>query len=502
LNKTEIKKIITRIKGLEKNCEILLRENDLLKLQFLKVLNITEGEEIKFNEYFRSKEYKPLKESEDNPDLFLKLFEETRTSKKSEGIPLFTDIFKSFNYQSLDKTKAKNLTINYQELKTEATEIDKQETDFAGAILNSINYDKEHKKFTADDFVMKGISEAFTRLKRVYRACAFIVGEDNPTKYLAEELFIILDSIKLETYKPSNAIEQIFFNDKIGNLLHKFTNNVLSIINGTGGSKKGLNNQEIKVMIKNADTTISNPLNNFDRVVLQAIFSITKEKNYFDIQEIKKQLTDEERKRESELDEEIKNSVEKMRITTFSLDIARALNKSYPKQLKDEELESLKEGDYILPIRPTTMKKGGVEVEVYRFIAYPLFFAYEEARGQLIRVDNTMLKIPISNTPDNVMLKNLLAKKVQHIININKKLLESKSGQNLNKINYKTFLIEETNLMTEEEYSDRRFKNKAYMMREKMKTCLNEYKELKKIKDFKEYPKESQIKEGIEIIRL
>ena len=300
----------------------------------------------------------------------------------------------------------------------------------------------------------------------------------------------------LDTFIVAQTDKQIFFNDKVSNQLQNLENDKEYNVENFGGTTKKLKEKETLVLIKNSDSSISKPLNAFDKLVLEKIFLITRDegKRYFDIQEIKKQMQQDDRNQRNILDEMIEESVEKMRFTEFSLTIAREIAETFKIQITDDDLDEMKKGTYLLALETNDMKKGGIKKRVYSFIKYPLFFIYEQARNQFITTDNQMLRLPLSNTPENVILKNNLAKRVQNIIN-NK----YEPDNNLSKISYDTLLIDETEILKDYDTTSEKYKDKKKDLRKKIEKILKEWKKQNLFKDFEEYKMNGKI-EGIQII--
>lgn len=299
-----------------------------------------------------------------------------------------------------------------------------------------------------------------------------------------------------KNFKIIKYDNQLYMNDKVTNNLTTFINGELFPINPKFKQKE-VNEKTVEVLIKNIEEKTSQVITSFDSIVLNKIYTITQEKKYFDINEIKKQMTQEETKngmKKGKLDDEIKASIEKLSVTKFSLKIAKEINQHFKFKLDDEILEEIGRESYLLPVEKEFYKKGGQMIECYSLIQKPLYFSYATATGQIMTIESSFLRIPeLSNTKDTITLKETLAKRIQNIIY--NKFDEDKE---LSKVNYKTLFVKETELLKNIDPKSETYKNKYKRLRKNTQIILNNYKQSKKIKDFKEYKLNGKI-EGIQI---
>lgn len=366
-----------------------------------------------------------------------------------------------------------------------------------------LNYDKEKKLLTCSilvfnllkkkrNFEFNIISSEQTQ-KDINMIDEIIKKLENDIEYLNKKIEIENNDLKIETFKIGKYDKQIFFNDNVASQLNKIKNDkeeTIYALTTTKGKK-----EYIKALLKNAKAETDQVLNSMDLLILEKIYTITKNKKYFDIQEIKKTLIQGETKNHTKIDDIIYESIEKMRFTAFTLKISEKINQTFKKQLSDTILNQLELGSYLLPVNTYKMNKNGNVVEVYILMEEPLFFTYEVARNQLITIDSSKLKIEsLSNTEDNVLLKNYTLKRIQNIIN-NK--YDSKS--NLSKITYDSLFIQDTELLKDINPSSEKYKYKKRDLRDKLKIILDDCKKNKYIKDYKEYQNNGKII-GIQII--
>ena len=92
----------------------------------------------------------------------------------------------------------------------------------------------------------------------------------------------------LTTYQPTAINTYKVFNDKVSNTLSELINNQKETIKGTGGTK--YKDLEIQALISNAEIKQSKVLSQWDKYILQAIYSVSIDNPYFDINMIKRAL--------------------------------------------------------------------------------------------------------------------------------------------------------------------------------------------------------------------
>lgn len=287
----------------------------------------------------------------------------------------------------------------------------------------------------------------------------------------------------LTTYQPTAINTYKVFNDKVSNTLSKLINNQKETITGTGGTK--YKDLEIKALISNAEIKQSKVLSQWDKYILQAIYSVSIDNPYFDINMIKRALNLKSYKKKTSINDEIKASIEKMSITKISLDIAKELNETYKTPLNAEKIKALGIESYLLPLKKIYKKVGGAKQEMYRFIEKPIYFTYIEARNQILNLATEKLLIyGLTDTKENTMLKIYLKTRIDDM-----KYQKSKSKSN----NYIDFILydtifKENDLLQDDELkqNEKAYNKKRDTYRKTIKDILQHYKDIKDIKDFEE----------------
>lgn len=157
---------------------------------------------------------------------------------------------------------------------------------------------------------------------------------------------------KIKTFNPKPVEKAISFNDKISNNFSSLINNEITEFIGTGSrTNNRLKNEMVKVFIKNETIKTSRPLEEFDRQILECVYSITKKNKCFDIQMIK-DFWGENRHR-TKFDEDIEKSLTKLRTTLISFDIPQAILQTY-----ERNFGRINVSDNILPVREICQIKG------------------------------------------------------------------------------------------------------------------------------------------------
>ena len=215
----------------------------------------------------------------------------------------------------------------------------------------------------------------------------------------------------LTTYQPTAINTYKVFNDKVSNTLSELINNQKETIKGTGGTK--YKDLEIQALISNAEIKQSKVLSQWDKYILQAIYSVSIDNPYFDINMIKRALNLKSYKKKTSINDEIKASIEKMSITKISLDIAKELNETYKTPLNADKIKALGIESYLLPLKKLYKKVGGAKQEMYCFIEKPIYFTYIEARNQILNLATEKLLIyGLTDTKENTMLKIYLKTRI------------------------------------------------------------------------------------------
>lgn len=294
---------------------------------------------------------------------------------------------------------------------------------------------------------------------------------------------------KLESYAYSNIKYSLGFNDKVSKNLPMITSNEATI-SKTSGIKKLIKNGKDDI-----EVFIENKLELFDTYVLSAVYTITKDKTYFSVSEVKKTLIgdfgneviDKETKKTKQkgnvktgLDDKIETSIEKMRKTDFSLSILNELNSTFKKPLEEEVISKLKLRSPLLPLNVLERTINGAVIKTYEYIGKvkPLYFVYIDGRNQLIYKPPKMLAIPnFTNNDKNVVIKNYVINK---ICNLQYELNNGDNISNLSCIVYETLFKE---LKIELKENDRHIKKD---IRETIKKILEHLKEKEYIISYEE----------------
>lgn len=287
----------------------------------------------------------------------------------------------------------------------------------------------------------------------------------------------------LTTYQPTAINTYKVFNDKVSNTLSELINNQKETIKGTGGTK--YKDLEIQALISNAEIKQSKVLSQWDKYILQAIYSVSIDNPYFDINMIKRALNLKSYKKKTSINDEIKASIEKMSITKISLDIAKELNETYKTPLNADKIKALGIESYLLPLKKLYKKVGGAKQEMYCFIEKPIYFTYIEARNQILNLATEKLLIyGLTDTKENTMLKIYLKTRIDDM-----KYQKSKSKTNnyIGIILYDT-IFKENDLLQDKELqqNEKAYNKKRDTYRKTIKDILQHYKDIKDIKDFEE----------------
>lgn len=294
---------------------------------------------------------------------------------------------------------------------------------------------------------------------------------------------IVKKDTALTTYQPNAINTYKVFNDKVSNTLSELINNQKETITGTGGTK--YKDLEIKALISNAEIKQSKVLSQWDKYILQAIYSVSINNPYFDINMIKRALNLKSYKKKTSINDEIKASIEKMSITKISLDIAKELNETYKTPLNADKIKALEIESYLLPLEKIYKKVGGAKQEMYYFIKKPIYFTYIEARNQILNLATEKLFIyRLTDTKENTMLKIYLKTRIDDMKYQKNK---SKTNNYIDTILYDT-IFKENDLLQDKELqkNEKAYNKKRDTYRNTIKEILKHYKDIKDIKDYKE----------------
>lgn len=227
-------------------------------------------------------------------------------------------------------------------------------------------------------------------------------------KRLQDKLKEIEEPEEIIHFKPTPIEKVISFNDKISNNFEKLENGTNNLIAKTGGKKKSLKDSDIQVYIENLTMTTSNPLERFDKIVLQTIYSVLQKNRYFDIQMLRKTMSGIINRNRTKLDEDIEKSIKKMWTTLIEIKIPEELKTTFKDT--DFEWESIK--GTLLPLIELNGKKGGRPVKLYGLEANPIYYSYIKAKGQLQTKDEKLLQIATA-TKENVIIVDYLTTRIE-----------------------------------------------------------------------------------------
>ena len=410
------------------------------------------------------------------------------------------DVLKNTIKKEIENTqKIKEILEDRERLKKEifdvSNEMSKQEKEVQGKLQTVIFYDYEN---------LLKILEIGQKIDNYFNIQDYPNLSKRDYEYRLEQEEEMLQYIKdgleekknsLATYQPKPTKAYTVFNDKISNSLAKLINNQKEIIKGTGGKNKGL---EIKAIISNAEITQDKVLTAWDKCVLQAIYSLSKENSFFSLNMIKKALSIKKYRDKTRIDTEIIKSIEKMSITKISLDIAKELNETYKTPLNADTIKALGIESYLLPLEKIYKEVGGAKQEMYYFIKPPIYFTYIEARGQILSLSTDKMQIyALPDTKENIMLKNYLGTRIEDMKHQRK---TNKTNNYINIILYDT-IFKENDLLQDDKLKqgEKAYNKKRDTYRNTIKEILQHFKDIKEIKDFKEI-KESRKYNKIQII--
>lgn len=286
-------------------------------------------------------------------------------------------------------------------------------------------------------------------------------------------------------FKPIPIEKAIAFNDKLSNNLHKLENNTETMITKTGGKK---NDSTMKALIENGEIKTSKVLEKFDVVVLESIYSIMQKNQFFDIQMLKEEMTQNKNRHKGEIDIAIKKSLDKLSTTKIQIEIPEELQKTFE---KNTDFEKIGVKEIILPLREYYVVKGGHKKSVFGLTSNSIYFEYAKAKGQLITKDVKLLQGGIGNaTKESIVLVHYISSR---ILDMKHQKEKNKSGSYIEEIKLQTiweFILSDNDLKMKKDSLQR--KKRRYI--EQIKTILENYKKDKEIKDFKEYSEGFQIK--------
>ena len=227
-------------------------------------------------------------------------------------------------------------------------------------------------------------------------------------KRLQDKLKETKEPEEIKQFKPTPIEKVVSFNDKISNNFGNLENGTNNLIAKTGGKKKSLKDSDIQVYIENSTMTTSNPLEPFDRIVLQTIYSVLQENTNFDIQMLRKTMSGITNRNGTKLDDEIEKSINKLWTTLIEIKIPEELKQTFKDT--DFEWESIK--GTLLPLIELKGKKGGKQVKLYGLEANPIYYSYVKAKGQLQTKDTKLLQTGTA-TKENVLIVDYLTTRIE-----------------------------------------------------------------------------------------
>ena len=372
-----------------------------------------------FNEDFELLE-KTTKTRNKYQDQFYSLYDKISETNKELGKirdSFFEDLPRT-NYfdeeegiekNTIDLTNANTLE-KFQELMTKLNEaiVDEIEMFEMTRLVNSqykfdFKYDEETQTFdylfTKDlNFTNKYIDISNPKIEE-------LKGE---IKRLQDKLKETEEPEEIKQFKPTPIEKVVSFNDKISNNFGNLENGTNNLIAKTGGKKKSLKDSDIQVYIENSTMTTSNPLEPFDRIVLQTIYSVLQENTNFDIQMLRKTMSGITNRNGTKLDDEIEKSINKLWTTLIEIKIPEELKQTFKDT--DFEWESIK--GTLLPLIELKGKKGGKQVKLYGLEANPIYYSYVKAKGQLQTKDTKLLQTGTA-TKENVLIIDYLTTRIE-----------------------------------------------------------------------------------------
>lgn len=283
----------------------------------------------------------------------------------------------------------------------------------------------------------------------------------------------------LKDFKPIPIDKQITITNKLAIMGSKLTNGKWAGLTNQGGKSKKMKNFVEKVFVENGEMKTSKPLTDFDILILDTIYTLSEKNKYFDIQMIKKHLIKREERHRMKLDDDIEESIEKLRVTFIEIQSPSELKKTYKKPFDKMGIR-----ETILPLREFYVIKGGKTKKVFSFTNISIYFLYAEAKGQLMTKEPEYLEVKIGKKGKNELV---LINKISTRIKDSKRQRDSKKSYNgkeyIDTILF-DFLLESLDYNEEniQELSLEAKKQRYLKIAEKI---LNDYKTKKIIKSFK-----------------
>ena len=311
--------------------------------------------------------------------------------------------------ETIDLTNSKTLEL-FREMMTllnEASIDDQTLFELSQRVDSEYKFNLEYNKETTTieynfskelNFTRKYLDVSNPRIKEL----------EKEIKRLQDKLKETEEPEKVKQFKPKPIEKVVSFNDKISNNFGNLENGTNNLIAKTGGKKKSLKDSDIQVYIENSTMTTSNPLEPFDRIVLQTIYSVLQENTNFDIQMLRKTMSGITNRNGTKLDDDIEKSINKLWTTLIEFKIPEELKQTFKDT--DFEWESIKKT--LLPLIELKGKKGGKPVKLYGLEANPIYYSYVKAKGQLQTKDTKLLQTGTA-TKENVLIIDYLTTRIE-----------------------------------------------------------------------------------------
>ena len=336
------------------------------------------------------------------------------------------------------------------------------------------------------------INNLFCEIFTIY---TFIIEEDlfheikNGLEIL-KEIELQLEQAKnqlplIENFKPKTSKKAILFLDNLSNNfkdLEKNKENSILLIKAN--KKRNINKLSMKVFLQNADIETTKPLEEFDKIILEAIYMIAKENTFFDIQMIKEQLLAKKDRHIREIDKQIEESIKKIENTKITFKIEKNEEKRFHKVTKGKMKDSIEVEESILSFRKIRARKGGIEKEFFVLNYKPIYFNYIESINQIKTIDKKLLDIGITAKKENIVLVNYLIKRIEDIKYKNKKETSDPLYSKINKITFKSIY---DIMLSEEDYklSNKSLYQKKSRIQAQIRNILKKYRTNDFIENYK-----------------
>lgn len=401
-------------------------------------------------------------------DLFFEILPKYQEGNKESINLTETNVFELF---SDIQDKINEAVIDEKNLFTIASDI---ESEYKISFI--YDEEKEQTKFTFEKgFNTSGhiIDLSNPRIKELEKENEELKKKLEKKEEEPEEIEILKD------FKPIPIDKQITITNKLAIIGNRLTNGKWAELTNQGGKSKKMKNFVEKVFVENGEMKTSKPLTDFDILILDTIYTLSQENKYFDIQMIKEHLIKRKERHRMKLDEDIEESIEKLRVTFIEIQSPSELKKTFKKPFDKMGIR-----ETILPLREFFVKKGGITKKVYSFTNISIYFLYAEAKGQLITKEPEYLEVKIGKKGKNELV---LINKISTRIKDSKRQRDSKKLYNkkeyIDTILF-DYLLENLDYNEEniQELSLEAKKQRYLKIAEKI---LNDYKTKKIIKSFK-----------------